>query len=84
MSDTITIKKGSVIVTLDKMDFIQVDETADGLVFNFKGGLHLHLTDDNMPSETKQKVKIAADTFQKASITFDLMNYAKPALVEAL
>jgi len=84
MSPTITIKKGSVVVTLDKMDFIQVDETADGIVFNFRGGLHLHLSDDNMPSETKQKVKLAADTFQKVSITFDLANYAKPALVEAL
>lgn len=77
------IKKGSIEVTLDRSDLIQVEETADGVVFNFKEGLHLYLTDPDMPISAKNLMKVTADRFSTNKIFFDLADYNTPARVDA-
>lgn len=76
----VTIKKGSIKTTLDKKDLIQISETHDGVVFNFKNGLHLYLTDPDMPIATKNLIK-AGDSFPKGNIVFNLDNYNQPASI---
>ena len=76
----VTIKKGNIETTLDRNDLVQIAETHDGVVFNFKQGLHLYLTDGDMPITTKNLIK-AADGFPKGDLVFDLNNYAHPASI---
>ena len=78
----ITIKKESLEVNLKRSDLIEVVESSDGIVFNFKYGLHLRLTDTNMPLSTKNLMKVASDNFPKGDLTFDLTKYDKPVQVD--
>ena len=48
----ITIKKLGVNVSVDRKDLIEINETHDGIVFNFKYGLYLYVTDPHMPLTT--------------------------------
>lgn len=77
------IQKGSIEVTLDRSDLVQVEETADGIVFNFKEGLHLYLTDPDMPTFTKNLMKVTVDRFSTNKMFFDLNNYKTPVKVDA-
>jgi len=77
----VTIKKNGIVTTLNREDLVQIMETHDGVVFNFKQGLHLYLTDIDMPTTTKGLIK-AADGFPKGDIVFDLNNYVHPATVD--
>lgn len=79
----VTIKKGSIQVTLNRSDLVQAEETADGIVFNFKEGLHLYLTDTDMPIFTKNLIKVTVDRFSTNKLIFDLANYKTPATVDA-
>lgn len=79
---TVTIKRGSVQIVMDKMDLIQIDQTYDGIAFSCKYGVHIVVTDQFMPSETKDMIK-AANSFPKGNVVFDLNNYKKPTLIKA-
>ena len=47
----VTIKKGTMNLTVDRSELIEVADTHDGIVFNFKQGVHLYNTDpDNRDS----------------------------------
>jgi len=78
----IIIKKGSIEVSSDRSDLIQVEETADGIVFNFKYGLHLYLTDPDMPLSTKSLIKVSSDRLSGNKMVFDLSDYQRPAKID--
>lgn len=74
---TVTIKRGSINISTDRTDLIVIDQTHDGIAFSFKYGIHIQVTDQFMPTETKDRIK-AADSLPKGNIIFDLNNYNKP------
>lgn len=79
----ITIKKGTFKLTVPREELVEVSETADGVAFNFKGGLQLYYYNNFLPSATKQIIKNTADSFPGKRLIFDLDNEQKPALVDA-
>ena len=79
----ITIKKGTFKLTVPREELVEVSETADGVAFNFKGGLQLYYYNNFLPSATKQIMKNTADSFPGKRLIFDLDNEHKPVLVDA-
>ena len=79
----VIIKKGTIKMSLDRSELVEVSETADGIAFNFKGGLQLYLTDNFMPSGMKQIIKNTADSYPGKKLVFDLDNQRHPAMVDA-
>lgn len=79
----VLIKKGSMELSLDRSDLIGVDQTPDGVVFNFKFGTQLHVVDVQMPIFTKDLMKNTSDSFSKGNLIFNLANYNQPVSVDA-
>ena len=79
----ITIKKGGVTITASRSDLMEVNETADGVVFAFKGGLQINYMDTFMPAANKQIIKNTADSFGNKKLIFNLDNQKNPAMVDA-
>jgi len=77
----VTIKRATMIMVMDRTDLVQVDQTYDGVAFSFKHGVHVTITDQNMPNEAKDLIK-AANQFPKGNVVFDLNSYKKPASLE--
>lgn len=80
----IEIKKGGVKVLATDNDLVEVSETPDGVIFNFKGGISVQYLDPHMTSGNKQIIKNTADRFGGTKkIIFDLDNPSRPAMVDA-
>lgn len=79
----ITIKKGGVTITASRTDLMEVNETADGVVFAFTGGLQVNYMDNFMPAVNKQIIKNTADSFGNKKLIFNLDNQKNPAMVDA-
>lgn len=77
------IKKGSMELSLDRSDFIGVEQTPDGVVFNFKFGVQVYVVDIQMPIYTKDLMKNTADSFSGGNLIFDLSDYNKPVTVDS-
>lgn len=82
MSDVI-IKKGTIEIRLPRTSLISADETHDGMVFNFKSGLHLYLTDPDMPLTAKELIKQSVHGFGAGKLIIDLLDYNTPARIDA-
>jgi len=83
MSDMITIKKGTMeLVKTERSNLINAEQSHDGVVFTFKGGIQVYCTDQYMPISTKDVIRNTANSFPTANLIFDLLNYNKPVLVE--
>ena len=80
----ITIKKGSMVLTVDRSELIEICETHDGVVFNLKNGLQLQYTDQFMPQHTKEILRNTSNHFAEQKIVFDLDNEKQPAFIDAL
>lgn len=80
---TITIKKGQLKLTVPRSELVDVSETHDGVVFNFKGGIQFYYTNPYMQSATKNIMKNTADSFEGKKLIFDLDNARHPVLVDA-
>jgi len=78
---TVTIKRATVTMVMDRTDLVQVDQTPDGVAFGCRHGVHILVSDQNMPNEAKDLVK-AANQFPKGNIIFDLNSYKKPAYIQ--
>jgi len=76
--NSITIKNSTLVTTLKRSDLVSVSETHDGMTFNFKGGLHLYLTDMEMPHYIKSKIKTTIDNFKNVDVLIDLNNKQNP------
>jgi len=79
----IIIKNGKVRIVADRSELIEVQETPDGVVFNFKGGIVVYKNDQFMSSAVKNIVKNTADNFQANKVIFELDNPKRPAYVDA-
>lgn len=77
----VTIKKGSIVVTVPRKDLIEVNETHDGIMFNCKGA-HFYVTDNSMPVTTKIQIKNSFDVVKEGDLIFDTNNYNHPASVQ--
>jgi len=80
-TDTITIKKETIVLSILRSDLVEIKETGDGIVFNLMGGLHLSLTELGMPLEVKRVIFNSVVSFKNVNLTIDLMNYAKPVTI---
>ncbi|MHA1801798.1 MAG: hypothetical protein ACTSWJ_08695 [Candidatus Heimdallarchaeaceae archaeon] len=78
------IKKATFSIELDREELIEVSETADGVVFNFKHGLQLTYSDQFMQTATKSIIKNSSDHFPGKKLIFDLDNVRQPVMVDAL
>lgn len=85
MSDKtqITIKCGSLNLTVDRSDLVDVSETHDGVAFNFKGGVQLYYTNNFMPTGVKNVMSNTADSYPGKKLVFNLDNPQKPVFVDA-
>ncbi len=79
----IIIKKGSLNLEINRTDLVEVSETHDGIVFNFKDGVSLYYTDNFMAQGMKEVIKNTANHFTEQKIIFDLDNPSRPAMVDA-
>jgi len=79
----IIIKQGTFELKVDRSELVQVDETHDGIVFQFKNGLSLMKIDQFMPSGIKQIMKNSADSFPDKKLVYELDNAKRPVYVDA-
>lgn len=79
----IIIKSKNFELKVERSELVQLDETADGVVFQFKNGLSLVKNDQFMPSNIKQIMKNTADNFPDKKIVYELDNPRKPVYVDA-
>jgi hypothetical protein len=80
----IIIKNGdNFLLKVDRTELVQVDETPDGVVFQFKNGLSLMKNDQFMPSGIKQIMKNTADNYPDKKLVYDLNNPKRPVYVDA-
>lgn len=82
MADII-IKQGKFEVKVDRSELVQVDETHDGIVFQFKNGLSLMKVDQFMTSGVKQIMKNTADNYPDKKLIYELDNPKRPVYVDA-
>lgn len=81
--DSIIIKKGQMkLVETDRSNLINAEQTHDGIVFSFKGGVQLYCTDQYMPIHTKDIIRNTSNSFPTANLIFDISNYNRPVVVE--
>jgi len=77
------IKKGSMNLTMDRNDLIEVAETPDGVVFSFKNGFQLQFIDPYMDNSRKQIIKNSSDSYEGKKLVFDFDNQRHPVMVHA-
>jgi hypothetical protein len=77
------IKQKNFELKVDRSELVQLDETADGVVFQFKNGLSLIKNDQFMPSGIKQIMKNTADNYPDKKLVFELDNPKRPVFVDA-
>ena len=82
MSELI-IKQKNFELKVDRSELVQLDETADGVVFQFKNGVSLIKNDQFMPSSVKQIMKNTADNYPDKKLIFELDNPKRPVMVDA-
>ena len=80
---TVKIQKGSFKLEVNRNELIEVNETHDGIAFNFKGGIQLYYTNDLMPAAMKEVIKNTSNHFENQTLIFDLDNQRQPAKVDA-
>ena len=59
----IIIKQKNFELKVDRSELVQLDETADGVVFQFKNGLSLIKNDQFMPTSVKNIMKNTSDNY---------------------
>jgi len=77
------IKQKNFELKVDRSELVQLDETADGVAFQFKNGLSLIKNDQFMPSSIKQIMKNTADNYPDKKLVFELDNPKRPVFVDA-
>lgn len=80
---TITIKRGKLNLTVPRSELVDVSETHEGVVFNFKGGVQLCYVNNYMQQASKQIMTNTADSYTGKKLIFDLDNHRQPVMVDA-
>jgi hypothetical protein len=79
----VVIKKGSMELTIDRSELVDLEETPDGISFSFKNKFQLLYTDPYMPMGTKNIMRNTANSFEGKKLVFDLDNQRHPVMVHA-
>lgn len=79
---TITIKQGELELKVPRSELVEVSETADGVCFNFKGGVSVMKVDNFMPAGVKNLIKNTCDSYPLANLIVDLGNYDRPVFAD--
>jgi hypothetical protein len=79
----IVIKKGSMNLTMDRNDLIDVVETPDGVSFSFRNGFQLIFVDQYMDPARKQVIKNSSNSYDGKKLVFDFDNARHPVMVHA-
>ena len=79
----VIIKKGNMTLEVDRSSLVEVNETPDGLAFNFKEGIQLYFTDNFMPQSMKELIKNTSNHFPNQKLIFDMDDQRTPARVDA-
>ena len=82
MPDVI-IKKGTMEIKIDRSELVQVEETPDGMSFDFKNGFQLLYNDQYMEAARKNIMKNTSNTFEGKKLVFDFDNKRHPVMVHA-
>ena len=83
--EEVIIKRGkSIIISMKRSDLLELLETNDGVSFNCKDGVHIYVTDIDMPNGSKNIMKNTANSFVGKKLRFDLNNYNTPVTVDAM
>jgi len=77
---TVSIKKGLVNMKMDRNAIVNIEDTSDGIIFNFKD-CYFYVIDMSMPLQVKRLIKTSFDGFTEGNIEIDLNNYMKPVKV---
>lgn len=80
----IIIKVGNTNITSSTEELVEVNETADGVIFVLKGGLSIVFMDPYMPSSAKQIIKNTADRMKGKKLIFEPANPKRPAMVDGI
>ena len=76
----VTIKRGSMILTIERKDLVSINQTFDGVVFNFANATQFILTDSFMRLPTKTLLESVCN-IPNGNIDIDLDNYRNPTSV---
>jgi len=79
----IIIKQKNFELKVKRSELVQLDETADGVVFQFKNGLSLIKNDQFMPLHVKNIMKNTSDNYPDKKLVFELDNHKRPVIVDA-
>jgi len=71
---TIKIKKGKTIFEAERNSLVTCDETAEGIVLQFKNGILFQYNDVNLTSGTKNLIKNTVDRMVNGNIEIDFDN----------
>lgn len=77
----IVIKKGSMNLEIDRNELVQVEETPDGLAFDFKNGFQLLYNDQYMEASRKNIIKNTSNSYEGKKLVFDFDNKRHPVMV---
>jgi len=80
---SIVIKKGSFNLEVDRNDLVQVEETPDGISFDFKNGIQLLFNDQYMEAARKNIIKNTSNSYEGKKLVFDFDNKRHPVMVHA-
>jgi len=80
----IKITKGNTVFEAERTDLINCDETADGVVFQFKNGITFQADNPNMTSGIKNLIKNTVDRMVNGNIDINLNDPANPILFSAV
>ena len=85
IKDEVIIKRGpNIKISMNRSDLIEVLETNDGISFSCRDGVHIYVTDIDMPNGAKNIMKNTSNSFIGKKLRFDLNNYNTPVTVNAM
>lgn len=74
----VTVKKLGMEFKVERSYFISAQESPDGIVFNFKNGMHLVYTNQQLDNSMKVRIVTSCNRIDKGNLEIDLDNYSMP------
>lgn len=68
----VEITRGTIKILCTRADVVTVDSSHDGIVFQMTNGLNILITDQFMPQETKERIRVGVSSFPESDIKINL------------